>query len=125
MMFGFEVNKEKELVTVIFGGSLSSEEREKVLEQLVEFLKNNPNLNIMLDVSRADLNMSDDEQIEYGHLLATKKQYFNKNKTAVVTNCKNIHSSLFLSEAYSEGFNNLMEFDNKSEALQWIAGEIK
>ena len=124
-MLAFKIDRDKELVTVICGGSLSSKDREKVLDRLVEFLKINPNFNLFLDVSRADLSMNEDEQIEYGHLLASKKEYFNMNRAAVLTNNNTDSQSLFLLEAYSEGLYNFLEFSDRNEALEWVSGEIK
>jgi len=124
-VFGFNVDEDNKLVTVICDGTLSSDERLKVLDDLIETLKKNPKLNILLDVSQAELNMTHHEQMEYGHLLASKKNYFNLNKTAVVRNINTLYQTLFLSEAYAEGFTNFLEFDNKKEALKWISGEIR
>lgn len=125
MSFSFNIDEKEKLVTVTCDKSVSSEERLKVLNELIEILKERTDLNIFLDVSHADMSMTDEEQIEFGELLAENKRYFDGHKTAVLVNNDRLFDTLFLSSAYLNGFDHFLEFDSKKEAYQWLHGEIR
>lgn len=124
MSFGFEIDEPGKLITVTCDKTTSAEDRSRIINKLVETLRDRPTLNLVLDISDAEIHMSDDERLEFGEQLAENSQYFQNNQTAFVTRKDRSKFSIVLSSAYVNGFNRLVEFGNKREALQWLNGEI-
>ena len=122
--FSFEIDEQNNLITVTCDHTTSSEDRSKVVDQLVDVLLERPTLNLMLDISEAESHMSDEERLAFGEKLAENKRYFQQNQTAFVTRKDRDRFSIILSSAYVNGFRRLVEFGNKREALQWLQGEF-
>ncbi len=85
MSFEFHVDSENKIVRLVFDETTSSEERIKALDEIVEIAVKNPSLNLILDVSQYEDYLSDDEKLNFGESLASKKEYFKNSKTAVIT----------------------------------------
>jgi hypothetical protein len=124
MSFEFHVDSENKIVRLVFDETTSSEERIKALDEIVEIAVKNPSLNLILDVSQYEDYLSDDEKLNFGESLASKKEYFKNSKTAVITKKGRRGYSLILASAYSKGFNRIVEFGNLIDADQWLKGII-
>jgi hypothetical protein len=125
MAFGFVIDEENNLITVTYDETTSYEDRLKVLDDLVEYLLVNPTIKIFLDITEDVAVMSDEEQISCGSLLASKKEFFDRCKMAVFCAFPkmNVHP-LVTTTAYLEGFTNFCLFHSRSEAFQWLQGDI-
>ncbi len=122
--FGFEIDEQRKLITVTCDGSTSSEERSKIIDQLVEVLLERPALDLVLDVRDAEISMTDEERLDFGEQLAQHKNKFIENRTVFLTRKERSGFSLILSSAYVNGFNRVVEFGNKEEALLWLQGDF-
>lgn len=122
---GFTLHRdiENNLLHAYYDKETSHQDRIDLLDQLIKFLKVDPQINILINVSEAESHMSDEEQLEYGKRLARHAHYFQQNKTAIIKKHHNPHPFILVS-AYAEGLNNIVEFSKVSEALAWINGEI-
>ncbi|MBO1924769.1 hypothetical protein [Thiomicrorhabdus sp. 6S3-12] len=122
---GFTLHKdiENNLLHAFYDKETSHQDRIDLLDQLIEILKIQPHMNVLINVSEAETHMSDEEQLEYGKRLARNAHYFRRNKTAIVKKHHNPHPFILVS-AYAEGLDNMVEFAKVTEALAWINGEI-
>ncbi|QKI88335.1 hypothetical protein [Thiomicrorhabdus xiamenensis] len=122
---GFTLHRDDEnnLLHAHYEKETSYQDRIDLLDQLIEVLKIQPMMNVLINVSEAESHMSDDEQLEYGKRLARHAHYFLRNKTAIVKKHHNPHPFILVS-AYAEGLDSIVEFSKVTEALAWINGEI-
>ncbi|MCK4709687.1 MAG: hypothetical protein KAU21_13795 [Gammaproteobacteria bacterium] len=125
MAFDLSIDEKCNLLTVTYDADTSYQDRINVLDNLVDILQKQPKLNIFIDTRRANENMTYMEQMKYGNMIANKKQYFSKNRTAILTLRRKNPHPIILTEAYLDGFENYCEFDVKSEALVWLNENIK
>lgn len=123
MAYTLTKNNDRNLITVTYETNTSYQDRIDLLNILIQILENQPKVNVLIDTAGAKSNMSNTEQLEYGKLLAENAHYFQQNRTAIVKKNVNPHPYI-LAEAYTEGFKNFVEFDNTSDAIAWINGEI-
>ena len=85
MAFDLSIDEKCNLLTVTYDADTSYQDRINVLDNLVDILQKQPKLNIFIDTRRANENMTYMEQMKYGNMIANKKQYFSKNRTAILT----------------------------------------
>ena len=123
MAYSLVKDDDKNLITVTYEAETSYQDRVNLLNVLIVILKDEPTTNIIINTANAATVMTDDEQLEYGKLLAESSGYFQHNKTAIVKRQVNPHPYI-IPGAYADGFRNIVEFDNEHDAIAWINGEI-
>lgn len=124
MGYTFNTDDKANLIEVIYDEFTTLDQRREILVKLTGILDDNPTINVLVDVSRSHHLLTEDEELEFGHLLSENRAFFAKNKTAVVTGVENPHP-LIQNEAYIEGFGQMVEFKGRNEALDWLYGRIK
>ncbi len=123
MGYLIEIDKDKNLISITYDETSTFQDRVKVLDEVINYLRNSPTMNIFIDASSAKNALSADEQLKLGKLLGENSKYFSKNKTAVFK--QNVLHPIVLGKAFLDGHTHLVEFDNKTEALQWLSGKFK
>lgn len=84
MAYDLQINDNENLILVSYLADTSYQDHIDVLNELVVILKNHPEINVLVDTREAKSNMSVEQQLEYGNLLATNRQFFSNNKTAII-----------------------------------------
>jgi len=123
MAYSLKIDKDNNLITITYDQTSTYEDRLKVLDEVISYLKEEPMTNIFIDASIGGNNLTDEQQIDLGKLLGKNSMYFRNNKTAVLKPAS-LHP-LTLGQAFVNGHSHLVEFDDRREALQWLSGEIK
>lgn len=124
MAYSYDFDSDSCFLLVRYDKSTSLSDREELLERIVQVLRDIPELKILIDVRDAENALSLEEELSYGKLLATKSEYFVKSKTAILVHGKNPHF-VMQAGAYANGFRNMVEFESRSEALDWLNGDIR
>jgi hypothetical protein len=124
MAFVLSKDDDNNLITVTYEANTSYQDRVDLLHMLVKILENRQEMNVLINTASAKNNMSSNEQLEYGKLLAKSANYFQHNRTAIVKSNINPHPYI-LPAAYGNGFENYVEFDQMNEAIAWLNGEIR
>lgn len=122
MSYTIDVDITAKLIRVKYSSNTTYMDRLDVLEELVAVLRDEPSLNILIDVRDATENMSMQQQLDYGKKIAEHAEYFSRIKTAVLANNEFNPHPLIISGAYVNGVNHICEFNNESEALGWLGG---
>lgn len=122
MGHSFEVDRDQNLVSVVYDESSTLDDRINVLEKIIQLLKVTPRANIFIDATIANNNLSFEEQKQFSEMLVGNLKYFKLNRTAIL-NPRNIHTAI-TTLAYLNGHQHVALFEDKAEALQWVRGEI-
>lgn len=120
----FEVDEQTNLVTIVYDKETRFKDRMNVFKKGIKVLSSNPTLNFLVDARNTEVTLSDDEQMELGDLLSSNQHYFQYSKVAIVVKGGN-NNPFIIAKAYAKGLSGIVEFESKSEALNWISGEIK
>lgn len=121
--YSLEINPDNSLITVTYCKETDYIDRVNLLDELIQLFQQYPNIDVLIDVRQAAQEMTTEQEVEYGQLLAENNAYFETRRTAIVS-LSNPHP-VILSQAYMAGFKGYCEFNNVPDALSWINGEIR
>ena len=122
MGYTLKIDEQERIAKATYHPDTSYQDRVDLLGELIGLLKEEPTLDVLIDIRGETGELSPAEQIQYGRLLAENLRYFRDNRTAVVT--KRNPNPLIPGEAYAKGFRNLAEFDNEADAYRWLNREM-
>ena len=125
MSYSIEKDLEKKLLTATYAADTTFQHRLDLLNELVEIMKEHHDINILIDIRNANQNMTPAEQIEYGELVASKQQYFLRNRTAILSRENNNPHPFIIPTDYIGGYKSICEFHNEAEAIDWLNGELR
>ena len=125
MSYSIQKDLDKNLVTATYSAGATFQHRIDLLNELVEIMQDHHDINILIDIRNANENMTPTEQIEYGELIASKQQYFLRNRTAILSHKNKNPHPFIIPTAYVGGYRSICEFDSEIEAVDWLNGEIK
>ena len=125
MSYCLEEDLENNLVTARYEASTTLQDRIGLLEELVSIMKDKQQLNILIDIRKATQNMTPEEQIEYGDLVASKQKYFLHSRMAILSDKDKNPHPLIIPIAHVGGFRGICEFHNETEAMHWLNGELR
>ena len=123
MSYSFEIDNKKNLMVVSYDETTTYDEKKRVLDEIVAILIENPTMGILLDIRSESNKMTEDQHQEYGVLLASRKEYFDKSRLAILRKDASVQL-LMHSIAYALGFYHFVEFDDEYLAFQWVCGEV-
>lgn len=121
MAYTLIIDDQQRIAKATYHPDTSYQDRVDLLNELIGLLKEEPTLAVLIDIRCEAEELSPEEQIQYGRLLAENGHYFRDNRTAVLT--KHNPNPLIPGEAYAKGFRNLVEFDNEADAYRWLRRE--
>ena len=110
------------VIEVTYTGSVNLDERKRAVEEACQLIRPTEPVRLLIDVRKITMNMSEQEQMEFGIYLAHRKELLEA-KVAVLHNPKNNPNTVIDIHAYLEGYQ-LGEFDNEREAILWLIGEL-
>ena len=125
MAYSLEKDLDKNIVKVTYDENTSYQNRIDLLDDLVEVMADHSDINILIDIRNAKQNMTPEQQIKYGELVASKQQYFNKSRTAVLSERSRNPHPYIIPKAHVGGYKGICEFHSENEAIQWLNGEIR
>ncbi len=127
MAFSFDIDEVTNLVTVVCDDTTPSDERIKIIDELVEKLVENPSLNIFLDVSKLNTDLLENKEPQFCELFLDKKNYFSKSKVAIYAGHKKtyVRPVLFNEFSFVQRYKNFALFENKIIASQWLSNSTR
>ncbi|MEJ2212528.1 MAG: hypothetical protein P8Y20_00310 [Gammaproteobacteria bacterium] len=99
------------------------EQKEKTLDTVVDFIKNQAVENVLFDIRDSLNGMTDEDHLVCGNLISERSDTLSSSKVAFLTH--HHEPVLFLSEAYAQGYSNFIELDSIPEASLWFSGQIR
>jgi hypothetical protein len=98
-------------------------DKSRTLDSVAEFIKGSSCHKVLFDIRQSLPAMSEDDHFACGELLNQRQKQFSGCKLAFLT--ERNAPVLFLSLAYSKGFNGFIELDSKSDASLWLNGQLR
>lgn len=124
MGYSYQIDTNANVMRVVLDDAANLDDRESALQQIVNYLLEYPTMGILLDVRQVSKSRTENQSIDYGRLLGSKSERFSKSKLSILrdnTDTQLIETSI----AYLDGFENVVEFDNESDAYNWVTGQIQ
>ncbi|MGD7651827.1 MAG: hypothetical protein ACQCXQ_01345 [Verrucomicrobiales bacterium] len=122
MSYSFEILEDEKVIFLRYDQSTTYQDRIDALDQIIQHLKEDLTLNILVDARSVEDSLTAREQLDLGTMLAKNNQYFQQNRTAVLK--KREVNPVILGKAYIDGHVTLAEFQDDDEALKWLSGKL-
>ncbi len=122
MSYSFEILEDEKVIFLRYDQSTTYQDRIDALDQIIQHLKEDLTLNILVDARSVEDSLTAREQLDLGTMLAKNNQYFQQNRTAVLK--KREVNPVILGKAYIDGHVTLAEFQDEDEALKWLSGKL-
>jgi hypothetical protein len=119
MPFQVQLDKENGIIFALYVDTISLGDRISVVETVMESLNTNPQLSVLIDTTNAEDLLTEDEHETFGEFLSERAKAYAQTKVAVSDNNPK-KQELAISVAYVGGFNNMVQFSNRTEAIEWL-----
>ena len=123
MSFRIEIDADHSIIEVIYSGNVDFEERLKAVEEVSSIIGEYSEKRLLVDVRKIEKDMPQNDQAEFGKVLADKKE-LRGAKVAVVRRPGELQNLVVNTVATSRGYR-IAEFESKKEAFPWLVGSVK
>ena len=122
MPYQISYHTDSNIIEVQLSGDVAFTDRKSALTEICEQFAELPKIRLLVDVRNINNVMTEEEQIEFGELLASTK--FLRGAKAAVLHPKEHNPNLLIDAvAYNKGYR-LAEFTSRFDALNWLQGLI-
>lgn len=120
MPYSFSLDPIANIASFTYDSTTSYHDRKAVLNDILDVFEEFPQCHVLIDTREAHQTLTIEQQEEFGHLLGQHAHHFARRKTAIVIRRMNNPHPLIQPIAFSEGFPNIVEFDDMTSAIEWL-----